>query len=287
MCINDIEAVKYERRDTVIELPEAMALSQQINENLKGKKIAEVVVNHSPHKLVWFNGEPEAYIPRLEGHVIEMAQSYGGIVEIALGATKLAISDGINARYLLKDEKMPAKHQLLLRFEDESVLVFYAQMYGGILCAENEEIDNEYYLVAKAKPSPLSDEFNLDYFLGMVNNQNISLKELLATKQRIPGLGNGVLQDILFNCKLHPKRKVNTLTEKEKQQLFEAIKNTLLEMVAQGGRDTERDLFGDACGYKTKLCKNTVNYPCPVCGGAITKAAYMGGSVYYCDTCQT
>jgi len=50
--------------------------------------------------------------------------------------------------------------------------------------------------------------------------QNKSIKFLLATEQRIPGLGNGVLQDILFKAKIHPKRKVADLSEKNKCELF-------------------------------------------------------------------
>nr|WP_256371197.1 MULTISPECIES: hypothetical protein [unclassified Fusibacter] len=162
-------------------------------------------------------------------------------------------------------------------------------MYGGILCAEDRAIDNPYYQLAKVKPSPLSAAFDLDYFMEMAacdQQQKKSLKGLLATEQSIPGLGNGVLQDILFNAKLHPKRKVNTLSIGEKERLFHSIKTTLLEMVSMGGRNSEKDLYGDVCGYQTKLSSKTVKQPCSLCGGVIVKAAYMGGSIYYCETCQ-
>jgi len=60
-------------------------------------------------------------------------------------------------------------------------------------------------------------------FEGMVSSQEVqklSLKALLATEQRIPDFGNGVLQDILFSAKMHPKKKVGTLSEKDKEVLF-------------------------------------------------------------------
>ena len=57
-------------------------------------------------------------------------------------------------------------------------------------------------------------------------------------------------------------------------------------MAVQGGRDTEKDLFGNAGGYKTILSKNTVNEPCPKCNTEIRKEAYLGGSIYYCPCCQ-
>ena len=75
---------------------------------------------------------------------------------------------------------------------------------------------------------------------------------------------------------------VNVITAK----LTDADADTLRQMADQGGRDTEQDIFGCPGGYKTLLCKNTLNTPCTVCGTIIMKKAYMGGSIYYCENCQ-
>jgi endogenous inhibitor of DNA gyrase (YacG/DUF329 family) len=58
-------------------------------------------------------------------------------------------------------------------------------------------------------------------------------------------------------------------------------------MTAQGGRDTEPDLFGQPGGYVSRCSKNTAGQPCGRCGDRIVKESYMGGSIYYCPTCQT
>ena len=102
----------------------------------------------------------------------------------------------------------------------------------------------------------------------------------MATEQRIPGLGNGVLQDILFCAHIHPKRKMNTLSSADLDALYGYVKSLLREMAVRNGRDTETDLYGCKGGYKTILSRNTVDQPCPLCCGAIRKEAYMGGSVY-------
>jgi formamidopyrimidine-DNA glycosylase len=113
-----------------------------------------------------------------------------------------------------------------------------------------------------------------------------SLKAFLATEQRIPGLGNGVLQDILLNAELHPKRKVQTLEIDEVRKLYESVVETLGKMTDQGMRNTEKDIFGNKGGYQMMLSKDTYKSPCVKCGGQIIKKAYMGGSIYYCDSCQ-
>lgn len=273
----------------MIEIPEAVVLARQITETLYGKRIQDVTVNQTPHKFGWFFGDPVEYPSRLMGKTIEKAEAYGGFVEILLGAAKLVISDGINLRYLSNGEKMPPKHQLLIYFDDRSALVASVQMYGGMWCFEDEAFDNEYYSVAKKKPSPLIDAFDFNYYKNILydaDTQKKSLKAALATEQRIPGLGNGVLQDILFNARIHPKRKVFTLTNNEIERLYQSIKTTLQEMVENGGRDTEKNIFGFAGGYVTKMSKYTLDKSCQVCGSKIVKSSYMGGSIYYCERCQ-
>jgi formamidopyrimidine-DNA glycosylase len=160
-------------------------------------------------------------------------------------------------------------------------------MYGGIWACK-DYFDNHYYQGSIRSISPLDDKFNRDFFELIYKNEtkDLSMKALLATEQRIPGLGNGVLQDILFNAGIHPKRKKSTLTDFEKDELFHSLKVTLNSMAENGGRDTEKDLFGQNGKYKTILSKNTVNRPCPNCGSAIIKEAYMGGAIYYCPQCQ-
>jgi len=273
----------------VIELPEAAVLAKQISETVVGKRIRNVIAAHTPHKLAWYFSEPQEYKSLLTGKVISEAASYGGQVEITANKAKLLFSDGVNLRYCGRDDKRPDKHQLLLEFDDASCLVGWVQMYGGLSAFFEGENDNKYYLIAKEKPSPLSDDFDEIYFKSLFDEgtAKLSLKAFLATEQRIPGLGNGVLQDILFNAKMHPKKKVGILSTADKQILFDSTRNTLLEMTARGGRDTENDLFGKPGAYRTRLSKNTVGQPCPICGTLIKKEAYLGGSIYYCIECQS
>lgn len=273
----------------MIELPEAQVIAQQMNETLAGKRIMNVTAAHSPHKFAWYFGDPQKYHDLLTGKIIEAATGYGGLVEIKAGDAIILLGDGVSLKFHEEGEKRAEKHQLLIEFEDFSALSASVQMYGGLWCFKEGEFDNKYYLMAKQKPSPLSDKFDRMYFDSIISSPGagrLSAKALLATEQRIPGLGNGVLQDILYNCGIHPKKKLQALSEEDKDNLYQSIKTILLEMAFKGGRDTEKDLFGCNGGYKTKLSKNTADKPCPVCGTIIKKEAYMGGSIYFCAGCQ-
>ncbi len=273
----------------MMELPEASTIAKEINRILRGKRISAITVAHTPHKLAWYYGEPERYADLLVGQTIGRADALGGLVEIRAGRANILFGEGVELRFHAPGGPRPSKHQFLVEFREGSALSASIRMYGGMGSFLEGELDNRYYRVAKEKPSPLSPEFGQAYFDRLVSTpdiQKLSLKALLATEQRIPGLGNGVLQDILFRAGMHPKRKVQTLSEKNKKILFDSLKSTLSTMAAQGGRDTELDLLGRPGGYKTLLCKKTAGRPCPVCRTPIRKESYMGGSVYFCEKCQ-
>ena len=190
-------------------------------------------------------------------------------------------------RYYSPSERRPEKHQLLIIFEDASCIAFTVAMYGGIWVYRGI-FENKYYQHSLNSISPLTDTFDELFFDKIFTSvsKDISIKSLLATEQRIPGIGNGVLQDILFNAGINPKRKKSTLNNSQKTGLFYSLKSTLKSMTDKGGRDTEKDLFGYIGGYKTILSINTVNNPCPNCGNKIVKEAYLGGAVYFCPHCQ-
>ena len=274
----------------MIEIPEAVNLAKQINKTLKGKKITNVVAAEHPHKFAWYYNEPKGYEKILKEKTITKATTKGSFVEIHADDATILFTEGINLRYIEDAKKLPKKHQLLIQFDDETILCASVQMYGGLICFIGDNYSDKYYNTAKEKPSPLTNEFNREYFDSIATiaetKKSISLKALIATEQRIPGLGNGVLQDILSNAKLHPKQKYNALNEAQKQALFNSIKNTLKEMTDKGGRNTEKNLFSEPGAYKTLVGKNTINKPCRVCNTLIVKASYMGGSIYFCPECQ-
>lgn len=273
----------------MIELPEASTLAAQINKTISGKKIANVTAAHTLHKLVWYYGDPDQYRSLLVGQSIDKAIAFGALVQINVADSAILFGEGVNLKFHENKDAYPKKHQLLVEFEDLTAISASVQMYGGVGCFREGELDNPYYQVAREKPSPLRKKFSEKYFTELISApevQKLSAKAFMATEQRIPGIGNGVLQDILFDARVHPKKKISTFSDREKKFLFNSTKAVLLEMSRQGGRDTEKDLFGNPGGYQTKLSKKTVGKPCPGCGSMISKENYLGGSIYFCAKCQ-
>lgn len=272
----------------MLEIPESKTISLQTGKTLTGRKIADVFTPTSHHKFAFFSGDPAGYKRLLAGRQVKSSKGHGMFVDISCdGNTCITIGEGANMRYYSPSEEPPEKYQLLIAFDDNSCVAFNVAMYGGIW-AYLDIFDNKYHQLSLKSTSPLDNAFDETYFDNILNNspKDISAKALLATEQRIPGVGNGVLQDILFNSGIHPKRKKSSFSDKDKAGLFKSLKETLKDMTDKGGRDTEKDFFGNNGGYKTILSKNTLKRPCPVCGGQVKKEAYLGGAVYFCPTCQ-
>ena len=274
----------------MIELPEALTLGEQINQYLVGKTIHSTIAAQSPHKFAWYHGDPAEYPAKLNGNQVLSARGVGMFVAITLTDSMLLFSDGVNLRFHPNGGPIPVKHQLLLTFEDETSLSASVAMYGGVVCWERSaSYDNTYFETALRKPSPLSDAFDETYFSELLAPdavRKLPLKAALATEQRVPGLGNGCLQDILWVAQLHPRWKLNTVTDTEISRLFGSVKDTLKAMTESGGRSTEKDLFGQPGGYQVRLSAETKGTPCPRCGSKIVKETYLGGSIYTCPECQ-
>lgn len=272
----------------MIEYPESRTLAAQLKKTVLGKRIQTVIAANSPHGFAFYQGDPANYPLLLEGRTVIGINSFGGYVELELESVCLSFFDGVNLRYLEAGTALPKKHQLYVGFQDGTGLVCTVQMYGGMMAYDPNTYDNSYYLGAKRKPGPLTEAFDEAYFDKIVAgaSKSTSAKALLATEQRIPGLGNGCVQDILFRAGINPQSKLPALRDGDLERLFQMVKMVLAEMTAGGGRDVEKDLFGTPGGYQTLLSSKTLTYPCVSCGGALVRKAFLGGNVYFCPQCQ-
>lgn len=295
----------------MIEIPESTTLAAQVDAQLAGRTVTGVQVAARPNPFVHFTGDPAAYPSVLTGRTVTGGTGMASFLRIALAdgddVVELTVNDGARPTLLTLDQaaKPVAKsHQLRLDLDDGSALVFTVQMYGAIRLLggldedgrtrpvpgvdDGGEEESFYDRAARTSPSPLADGFDAHWqgLLAAEGADRLSLKAVLATHQRIPGLGNGVLQDILWTARMSPRRKLGTLDAAERDLLRDSVTGVLRTMVADGGRDTEKMLDGRPGGYQTVMCLAALDRGCPRCGGAVEKAAYLGGRVYVCPVCQ-
>lgn len=272
----------------MLELPESYTISGQIEKSLAGKTISHVEVLHTPHRFAFSRGDATSDGNILEGQTVVGAAYHGGMIEMDTENCMVVLADGAYPRYYEDTGKFPKKHQLAIYFDDGTAVFVSIQMYGAIFIFPKGECREDYYISSCSKINPLCDEFTFAYFWSLYpgSQKKLSAKAFLATEQRIPGLGNGVLQDILWDAGIDPRFDMREAVESDFMALYASTKKILKEMCEKGGRDTEKDLFGQKGRYLTQLSKNTLFEPCIKCGHEIHRANFLGGTVYYCENCQ-
>lgn len=273
----------------MIEIPEARNISKDLRNEILGKTVVDISGNFTDHKFTFYYKDPNKYKDFLIGKKVTDIIDRNYYVEIEFEDYVLTMRDGANIRFYDNRSDYPEKSKLLIEFNDGSFINVTTSMYSFIsVFKKSNGMNNEYYNLEMTRVGVMDKEFTYDYFKSLINEktEKLSLKAFLATEQRILGIGNGVVQDILFNAKMFPKRKINTLNDEELKGLYNSTVKTIKEMIEKGGRDTEKNIYNEPGSYKTILSNKTYKNGCPMCHGEIKKEQYLGGSIYYCPNCQ-
>jgi formamidopyrimidine-DNA glycosylase len=274
----------------MIEMPEAVTLARQMQQTLVGKTFDHFSRGVLTHKFLWLNRPAEEYDAILSGQPVTGASSYGRSIYLYAGDTHLLWFGEFGGRilYHAPGQGPPSKYHLRWDFTDHSSLTFNLQMWGFVNLLERSELGA--HPSAEVGIPPLSVRFSPECFDQMMEEYpekaQKGIKGFLVTSKHVNGIGNGYLQDILFKAKIHPTRKIPSLTPRDRLQLYAAIQDTLAEAIRLDGRLEEHDLFDHPGGYRRRMGSETVGQPCPVCGTQIEKIAYLGGACYLCPACQ-
>lgn len=275
----------------MFELPEYTTLARQMNEILPGKTVHQGSLGNSPHKFVWYNQSPEEFRALTAGKTVGQAWTEGRWLFVPLEPGYLLTFGECGGKllYHTAGSKTPEKHHLFIAFEDGSSLSAFTQMWGAMeLFERGQERQRQY--IKGMRTTPAEPGFTCEYFNALLDElcqaEKRSVKGLLTQDQLLPGLGNAIAQDIMFRACLHPRHPIQELSRGQRQDLYQAILDTLQAAVALGGRYDEVDLYNHPGGYVRLMDRHAVERPCPQCGGKIEKMQYLGGACYFCPRCQ-
>jgi len=276
----------------MIELPEAIIIARQMDATLKGRRIISGDRGNSSHKFAFSSGTSEEYTAIFAGQTVGGTTSHGMSILIEIGADYTLVLGCGGERILFHPDEhsLPKKHQLFLHFEDGAYMTVTISGWGNTLLLPRAEAGRHQH-VQQDRITPLDAAFTWDHFCQLfeplARDSKASLKYFLISEPGVWGIGNGCLQDILFRAKIHPRRRAVDIAEDEQRALYDAIRDTLTQMVALGGRESECDLYGNRGKYVRILDSKTTGKPCPECGTPIEKIQYLGGACYLCPNCQT
>jgi formamidopyrimidine-DNA glycosylase len=276
---------------TLFELPEYTTLARQMNETLPGKIIQQRKLGNSPHKFVWYNRTHKEFEGLTHGKRVSTARVHFRWLSLRLepGYCVLLCDCGGKVLYHDPGASLPVKYYLFLSFDDGSALTAMTAMWGAFeLYESGQELERK--CIKGMRSTPVDPGFTFDYFTVLIDellqSEKRSVKNLLTRDQLIPGLGNAIAQDIMFNARLHPRRSLADLTTGQRRDLYSAITDTTRAVIEKGGRSDETDFFGKPGGYVRLMDAHAASKPCPQCGQTVEKMQYLGGACYFCSKCQ-
>ena len=140
-------------------------------------------------------------------------------------------------------------------------------------------------------PEPFSEEFTTGYLNGKIGSRRAQIKSLLLNQKVVAGIGNIYMDEILFDARLHPRRKANTLTDEEWTALHRAIRKNLAAGIEHRGTTVRLyfDVLGRPGDHQNHLrVFEKHGNPCPGgCGGKVIREKVGGRATHYCPACQS
>lgn len=260
-------------------------LGRQMRKEIVGRRVSEVEVANSK----CLNMPFEQFQKIVVGKTIRSVESKGKWLFIGLDSHVLLFNPGMGADVILlkPGDRLPEKYQIKFVLEGERGFTIRVWWFCYLHLMPEEKL-GEHKLTAKLGMTPLDKRFTLDYFKQLLGKKRGNIKSFLLDQKNIAGIGNVYVQDMLFNAKLHPKRKIPSLTDMEVDALHKSIKSVLNESIELGGLTYEKDFYGNKGGYGAKQFKIAYkpDKPCPTCQTAIQKIKTGSTSSFICPNCQ-
>jgi len=272
------------------ELPEAEILKNQLNERVKGKKIADVSI---PHLERWPDFPADDFKAAVTGAVIEQVERKGKMLLIGLdNGNSLLIHLMMTGQIILTGGPawVEKNNELILILSDGSWLWINNLALQFVRFGTRAQVEALPQLQpGKLGVDPCDETFTLSLFKEKLARRRGQVKSLLLNQGFIAGVGNTYGDELLFNARIRPDRGVDTLSDKEKENLYHSIKQTLRQGLDSGGASDFA--FVQLDGSKGSFQEHfKVNHkkgkPCPECGTVIEKIKINGRGTYFCPGCQ-
>ena len=202
----------------------------------------------------------------------------------------LLIHLGMTGYFRISDEIVEKKHDHLIFFLEKKILVYNdIRKFGFVKVYCDNEIFYSSHLINMGV-EPLSKNFNLNYF-NTFRKRAVDLKSLLMNQSFVAGLGNIYCSEILYDARVSPLRKIESLNDTEIRNIIKSTKKILKKAISFGGTTIKNFIVSEEkIGYfKNKLkVYSREKKKCLRClkGIVIKKIKQSGRSTFFCEKCQ-
>lgn len=177
----------------------------------------------------------------------------------------------------------------LIFFLDNNLMLALSDLrkFAKVELWKTEELLKE---LDKLGPEPLEASFTFEKFKERLEGKKGKIKQILMKQEIIAGVGNIYSDEALWWAKINPLKDVSKLSDKELEDLYDAVQKVLKKGVELGGESfsdyrkpdgTKGDFDTERKAYKR------AGEVCMRCKKAIIKKIKIGGrSASFCPNCQ-
>lgn len=257
------------------ELPDVEVFKRYLDSTALHQKISSTEVKNEKVLGDVSAGELEK---ELAGKRFESARRHGKYMFVELdGGGWLVLHFGMTGylKYFKDMEDEPPHDRFLVTFENGFHLAFDCQrMLGKVDLAESPEdlIESE-----GLGPDPL--ELDFTSFRERLAGKSGAIKPALMDQKVLAGIGNVYSDEILFQTRIHPKKKTGQLDDDVLENLFNETHHVLQTAI-------EHDANPEDMPDSFLLTRRVEGEECPRNNGKIKKIKVGSRPTYYCPACQ-
>lgn len=285
------------------ELPEVETVRRGLNELIIGRTVKKVV-HDTPKSFPNAAADVEQFLigsniteirRRAKVLLIDLSTNYTLVIhlkmtgQLVFRANDVAFGAG-HPNDSLIGELPDRSTRVTLTFTDDSHLYFNDQRkFGWVRLMPTLEVPNIDFM-KKVGPEPLEHDFTPEQFRDRFTRRAKSpIKAALLDQTVVAGVGNIYADESLWGAKIHPLRKVATVTNDEFNLLYSELRSVMNLAIEKGG-STDKN-YVNAEGKRGSYMDfarvfRREGQACPRCDTIIMKFKAVGRGTHVCPNCQ-
>ncbi|MBE0429448.1 MAG: Fpg/Nei family DNA glycosylase [Thermoleophilia bacterium] len=263
------------------ELPEAEVARKSLTPCVAGKTIREVLVGRRQSIRTPLQDDVTFALALRRRTIKSIERQAKALVFHLDDGSALIFHFKLGASVRCGNERLADTGGVALNFTDGSSLEFADLALSEFHVAASEDLAR--LPVLKEGADPLSRSLTAAKLRKLLP-KNRQIKAALTDQETIGGIGNTYSDEILWNARISPFRKVSDLTGAQWDELTRQIKATLREGIRDGGEEGFTDARGRHGCYHTRVHKRE-GEPCPRDGHPI-EMVKKGRKTFWCPQCQ-
>jgi formamidopyrimidine-DNA glycosylase len=255
------------------ELPDVEGFRRVLADNATGRAIERVEVLD---RAMLRNATPQALGRTLKGRSFDEPARHGKWVVAPAGGPVVLMHFGMTGLLDWTPEVVDRHRHDRVVFRCQGGELRYRNMrrFGAVLLARDRGDAEE--LIGSLGPD--AEGVDRREFDALLEHRRGGVKAALMDQTLIAGLGNLLVDEILWRARIHPRRQVRSLDRRRRDTLFAAMEETLRAAIP-----TAR--VPPAEGWLTKV-RDRRDAACPRCGARLRKSTVAGRTSCWCPRCQ-